>query len=124
LNVALGGTLYQDISSQVPESICHTPKTDKAVNTHTVNIEPGSRLHKLIGRREIWVNGKHHQALKGLATGLVVAARAKDGIVEAVEFPGKRFVMGVQWHPEGTWRHDLQSKKLFLSFVRAAGELL
>jgi len=122
LNVALGGTLYQDISSQVPESICHTPKTDKAVNTHTVNIEPGSRLHKLIGRREIWVNGKHHQALKGLATGLVVAARAKDGIVEAVEFPGKRFVMGVQWHPEGTWRHDLHSKKLFLSFVRSAGE--
>jgi len=123
LNVALGGTLYQDISSQVPESICHTPKTDKAVNTHTVNIEPGSRLHKLIGRREIWVNGKHHQALKGLATGLVVAARAKDGVIEAVELAGKRFAVGVQWHPEGTWRDDLQSKKLFRSFVRAAGEL-
>jgi putative glutamine amidotransferase len=124
LNVALGGTLYQDISSQVPESICHTPKTDKAVNTHTVNIEPGSRLHKLIGRREIWVNGKHHQALKELAGDLVITARAKDGVVEAVELPAKRFVLGVQWHPEGTWRDDPYSKRVFLFLVRAASELL
>jgi putative glutamine amidotransferase len=123
LNVALGGTLYQDIPSQVPESICHTPKTDKAVNTHTVRIEPGSRLHKIIGRRELWVNGKHHQAVKDPAPGLVVTARARDGVIEAVEQPDKRYVIGVQWHPEGTWRNDPWSKKLFLSFVRAAGEL-
>jgi len=123
LNVALGGTLYQDISSQVPESICHTPKADKAVNTHTVHIEPGIRLRRIFGKPEIWVNGKHHQALKALGAGLVVAARAKDGVIEAVELAGKRFAVGVQWHPEGTWRDDLQSKKLFRSFVRAAGEL-
>ena len=120
LNVALGGTLYQDIPSQVPESICHTPKTDKAVNTHTVRIEAGSRLHKLLHKREIWVNGKHHQAIKDLAKGWVVAARAKDGVVEAVEFPGKRFIVGVQWHPEGTWREDSYSQKLFSAFVQAA----
>jgi putative glutamine amidotransferase len=120
LNITLGGTLYQDIPSQVPESICHTPKTDKAVNTHTVRIETGSRLHIMIGKREIWVNGKHHQALKDLAKGLVVAARAKDGVVEAVEFPGKRFVVGVQWHPEGTWRDDLYSQALFQTFVSTA----
>jgi putative glutamine amidotransferase len=123
LNVALGGTLYQDIASQVPESICHTPKADKAVNTHTVRIEPGSRLRRIFGKPEIWVNGKHHQALKALGAGLVVAARAKDGVIEAVELAGKRFAVGVQWHPEGTWRDDLQSRKLFRSFVRAAGEL-
>ena len=123
LNVALGGTLYQDIPSQVPESICHTPKTDKAVNTHTVRIEAGSRLDKLLRKREIWVNGKHHQAIKDLAKGWVVAARAKDGIIEAIELPGKCFAMGVQWHPEGTWRDDAFSKKLFRSFLRAAGEL-
>jgi putative glutamine amidotransferase len=123
LNVALGGTLYQDIPSQVPESICHTPKTDKAVNTHTVRIEPGSRLHKIIGKRELWVNGKHHQAVKDPAPGLVVTARARDGGIEAVEQPAKRYAIGVQWHPEGTWRNDPWSKKLFLSFVRAAGEL-
>jgi putative glutamine amidotransferase len=122
LNVALGGTLFQDIASQVPESICHTPKTDKAVNTHTVRIEAGSRLHRIIGKREIWVNGKHHQALKDLAEGLVVAARAKDGVIEAVELPAKRLVLGVQWHPEGTWREDSYSQKLFSAFVQTAAE--
>ena len=120
LNVALGGTLYQDIASQVPESICHTPKTDKAVNTHTVRLEAGSRLHRLFGRREIWVNGKHHQAVKDLAPGLTVAARARDGVVEAAEDPRRRFAVGVQWHPEGNWRDDPYSKKLFSAFVHAA----
>jgi len=119
LNVALGGTLYQDIASQVSGSICHTPKTDKAVNTHCVRIEAGSRLHKLLGRREIWVNGKHHQAVKGLAPSLRIAARAKDQIVEAVEHPHQRFAIGVQWHPEGTWRDDRFSQKLFSAFVQA-----
>jgi putative glutamine amidotransferase len=120
LNVALGGTLFQDIASQVPESLCHTPKLDKAVNTHTIQIEAGSRLHKIIGKREIWVNGKHHQAVKDLAPGITVAARARDGVVEAVEHPRKRFAIGVQWHPEGTWRDDPFSQKLFSSFVQAA----
>lgn len=120
LNVAMGGTLYQDIASQVPDSICHTPKTDKAVNTHTVRIEAGSRLRKILGRREIWVNGKHHQALKNVAPGLAIAARARDGVVEAVEFKEKRFAIGVQWHPEGTWRDDPYSQKLFYAFVQAA----
>ncbi|RPJ74030.1 MAG: gamma-glutamyl-gamma-aminobutyrate hydrolase family protein [Desulfobacteraceae bacterium] len=123
LNVALGGSLYQDIPSQVAESICHTPKSDKAVNTHTVRIEAGSRLRRLLGKPQIWVNGKHHQAVKAPAEGLAVAARAKDGVVEALEHPGKRYVIGVQWHPEGTWRDDACSKKLFGSFVRAAGEV-
>ena len=122
LNVALGGTLYQDIPSQVPESICHTPRSDKAVNTHTVRIERGSRLHKIIGKHEIWVNGKHHQSVKDLGAGLVVAAQAKDGVIEAVELPGKRFVIGVQWHPEGTWRDDLYSRELFQDFVRASAK--
>jgi len=120
LNVALGGTLYQDIASQVPDSICHTPRTDKTVATHTVRIEAGSRLQKLIGRRDIWVNGKHHQAVKELAPGLAVAARAKDGVVEAVEHPRRLFTLGVQWHPEGTWRDDSCSRKIFSAFVQAA----
>jgi putative glutamine amidotransferase len=120
LNIALGGTLYQDIACQVPESICHTPKADKAVNTHTVRLEAGSRLQKIFGKREIWVNGKHHQAVRDLAPGLTVVARAKDGVVEAVEHPLKRFAIGVQWHPEGTWRDDPYSQKLFSAFIRAA----
>ena len=120
LNVALGGTLYQDLPTQVPASICHTPRTDKAVNTHTVQFEAGSRMHRILGEAEIWVNSQHHQALKAVARGLVVTARARDGIVEAVELPGRSFVVGVQWHPEGTWRGDPFSQKLFSAFVEAA----
>lgn len=120
LNVALGGSLYQDIASQLPDSICHTPKSDKAVNTHTVRIEAGSRLRRILGKPEIWVNGKHHQAVKEPAPGLRVAARARDGVVEALEHPGRRFVIGVQWHPEGTWWDDAFSRKLFRSLVKAA----
>jgi len=123
LNVSLGGTLYQDIASQVPGSICHTPKIDKAVNTHKVRIEKKTRLYDIFGTKEIWVNGKHHQAVKDLAPGLVVSARAKDGVIEAVEHPESPFVLGVQWHPEGTWRDDPYSRKLFRALVEAASDL-
>jgi len=82
-----------------------------------------SRLRRIFGKPEIWVNGKHHQAVKDPAPGLVVTARARDGVIEALERPGKPYVIGVQWHPEGTWRDDPFSKKLFRSFLRAAGEL-
>jgi len=77
-------------------------------------------LYNLFKRKEIWVNGKHHQAIKDPAPGLIVSARASDGIIEAVEHPSKNFVLGVQWHPEGTWREDPYSKKLFCALVRAA----
>ena len=120
LNVSMGGTLYQDIASQVPESICHTPKVDKGVHTHTVQIEPKTRLYSIFRKKEIWVNGKHHQAVKDPAPGLVVSARAKDGIIEALEHPERPFVIGVQWHPEGTWEDDPYSKKLFHALVQAA----
>jgi putative glutamine amidotransferase len=121
LNVALGGTLFQDIPTQLPESICHTPKSDKAVNTHTVQLAAASRLHHICDAREVWVNSQHHQAVKDLAPGLVVTARARDGVVEGVELPDRRFVVGVQWHPEGTWREDPYSQKLFRSLVETAG---
>ena len=120
LNVSLGGTLYQDIQSQVKESISHTQKADKSILTHSIQIEGKSRLHGIFKRKEVWVNGKHHQAIKDLAPGLIISARAADGIIEAVEHPSKRFVMGVQWHPEGTWKNDLYSKRLFRAFVQAA----
>jgi putative glutamine amidotransferase len=123
LNVSLGGTLYQDIASQVTDSLCHTPKVDKAVTTHKVRIETKTRLYAILGTKEIWVNGKHPQAVKDPAPGLVVSARAKDGVIEAVEHPASPFVLGVQWHPEGTWRDDPYSKKLFCAFVEAASEL-
>ena len=124
LNIALGGTLYQDIPSQVPDSLCHNPKTDKAVNTHTVRIEVRSRLRRIFGKSGDLGERQAPPGAKESAPGLVVTARARDGVIEAVEHPDKRYVIGVQWHPEGTWRDDACSKKLFRSFVRAAGELL
>jgi putative glutamine amidotransferase len=120
LNVALRGTLYQDIAAQVPDSIEHRQTAAKDVNTHAVTIEVASRLHAVLGRSRIWVNGKHHQAVKKTGRGLHVSARASDGVIEALEDPTKPFVVGVQWHPEGTWRTDPLSRKLFRAFVRAA----
>ena len=120
LNVSLGGTLYQDIANQIKGSTNHTQKVDKGVNTHSIRVEEKTLLHRILGKRTIWVNGKHHQAVKEVAPELIVSALAKDGVIEAVEIPSKGFVLGVQWHPEGTWRKDPYSKKLFEAFIRAA----
>jgi putative glutamine amidotransferase len=120
LNVSRGGSLYQDLRSQVPGSISHGQKADKAVLTHTVRIERETRLFAILGSAEIWVNSKHHQAIKAAAPDLSVSARATDGVIEAVEHPEKRFVLGVQWHPEGTWRSDPSSLKLFQALIEAA----
>jgi len=120
LNVSQGGTLYQDIPTQVQESILHTQKADKKTTTHATRIEAKTLLSRVVGRKEIWVNGRHHQAVKDVAPGFVVSARATDGVVEAMEHSSKRFVIGVQWHPEGNWRDDPYSRRLFRAFVRAA----
>ena len=120
LNVSQGGTLYQDIKRQVPEPLNHTQKACKSANTHSVLIENQTLLYDIVKRRKIWVNGKHHQALKDLVPDLKISAVANDGIVEAIEDPTKKFVIGVQWHPEGTWKEDTNSKKLFRAFVKAA----
>ena len=121
LNVSLGGNLYQDIALQVDGSINHSPKADKSVNTHTVSISSGTRLFDIFKKKRIWVNGKHHQAVKDPAPGLVVSATAADGIIEAIEVLSKRFVVGVQWHPEGTWSDDVNSRRLFKAFVESTG---
>jgi putative glutamine amidotransferase len=120
LNVSQGGSLYQDLRSQIPGSISHGQKADKAILTHTVRIERETRLFTILGSEEIWVNSKHHQAIKAAAPGLAVSARASDGIIEAVEHTERRFVLGVQWHPEGTWRRDPSSLKLFQALIEAA----
>ncbi len=121
LNVCLGGTLYQDIPSQIEGAINHNQKADKSINTHSVKIASGSCLAGIFKRKTVWVNGKHHQAVKDPAPGLIVSAVAEDGVVEAVEDPARKFVVGVQWHPEGTWKVDRNSGNLFRAFLKAAG---
>lgn len=119
LNVSLGGTLYQDITSQVPDAIGHQQKAAKFTNSHRIVLQPQSLLGGILGQQSIWVNGKHHQAIKDPAPDLAIDALAPDGVVEAVHHPGKRFVLGVQWHPEGTFKNDVHSHQLFRSFVDA-----
>ncbi len=121
LNVACGGSLIQDIGSQVPGALLHNPSIDKRVLSHTVRIETDSLLGRIIGAGEIWVNGRHHQAVDKVAPGLTVSAVAPDGIVEAVEDSARRFALAVQWHPEGTWKSDPHCLRLFEALVEACG---
>lgn len=102
MNVAFGGTLYQDIPSQVPSSyIKHNQRAPRNYGTHSIDITEGSLLHKQLGVTSIAVNSYHHQAVKDPAPGFKVTAVSKDGIVEAIEKADSDRVWGVQFHPEG-----------------------
>lgn len=120
ITVVFGGSLYQDIPTQVGSSLDHRQKADKTVNTHRVNITNSSKLFHIVGREILWVNSKHHQAVRTPPPGFIVTAKASDGIIEGIEKPDSPFLLGVQWHPEGTWTHDDASMKLFAALVAAA----
>jgi putative glutamine amidotransferase len=100
LNVARGGTLYQDLPTQRQGPVAHTMKGPKTRTCHDVVVAAGTRLSAIVGAGRVAVNSTHHQAVKALGRGLVASAHADDGVVEAVEDPGHRFYVGVQWHPE------------------------
>jgi putative glutamine amidotransferase len=124
LNVALGGTLIQDIRHEVPNALRHDHDAHKWFRqiVHDVTVEGGSRLHAALGARQnrYAVNSLHHQALAVIAGDLSPVARADDGIIEGVEMAGRRFVVGVQWHPEALVDDHPSMRSLFESFVRAA----
>src|SRR5260370_5355858 len=121
LNVSRGGTLIQDIASQVPKALKHEQGARRDRHSHRVRILEDSVLGKLAGREDAPVNSHHHQAIETLGRELVATAWATDGIVEAVEDPrGDRFVLGVQWHPELGWEQDELSRALFDRFVAEA----
>lgn len=101
VNVALGGTLIQDIPSEVPGSLKHNSDDERATRVHDVTIDDGSRISQAIGENTIRVNSFHHQSVKDLAPGLIVTARAPDGIIEGIEpATDDWWMMGIQWHPE------------------------
>lgn len=123
MNVALGGTLIQDIPSMVTGATRHT--IDKATETrgkvlHSVRIEEGSRLAGIIGEPVVAVNSIHHQALGDVAPGAEVTAYSEDGLKEGIELPEKRFALAVQWHPEDMIEDDTRMQELFNAFVEAA----
>jgi gamma-glutamyl-gamma-aminobutyrate hydrolase PuuD len=118
MNVALGGSLIQDINAEVPGALKHDDleRWDRVV--HPVRFEPGSLLARLLGE-EIDVNSMHHQAIGELGDGLVAVGRSPDGLVEAVEIPDLRFAVGIQWHPE-CLGFEHSSFKLFRFFADVA----
>lgn len=119
LNVAMGGTLIQDLKKE--GKLEHRMSMyERYVPSHTVKIVPGSRLAAITGSDTAWVNSYHHQAIRNVAPGFVkVAESDPDGVTEAIEMPGERFVLGVQWHPEGLTEND-EAQALFRAFVAAA----
>ena len=120
LNVALGGTLYQDIQSDKKGSICHRQKQRAVYPSHSVSIAQDSKLRSMMQAESILVNSLHHQALKQLPDGFNVSAMAPDGIIEAAELRDHSFCMGVQWHPEQLWNQPGSEihERLFTAFVQ------
>jgi len=125
LNVARGGTLVQDIPSELPEAVPHEMRETPFTLAHDIWISEGTLLHDLLRDRmegdACPVNSRHHQAVQKVGNGLVVSATAPDGVVEAVEDPSKRFCLGVQWHPENFYRTG-EFRALFEGFIAAARE--
>jgi putative glutamine amidotransferase len=121
LNVALGGSLHQDVATDPGTPILHSQKEPRDQPTHKVKVAPGSRLAETLGAEELEVNSMHHQAIKRLGRGLTAVAWAPDQIVEGAELDDRaRFVLGVQWHPEELVGHSEPARRLFASLVAAA----
>jgi putative glutamine amidotransferase len=129
LNVACGGSLVQDIPSQVPGALDHhlsVPPHQSFDLAHEIWIDKDTLLAQLMNDRlngvdTCDVNSRHHQALKQVAAGLRVSATAPDGVIEAIEDPSAKFCLGVQWHPENFWRTG-EFRALFEGFVEASGD--
>ncbi len=127
LNVACGGTLVQDIPSQIPGALTHSlpvPPNQPSSLAHEIWIEKDSLLSRLMRERlndadTCDVNSRHHQAVKVVAPGFKVSATAPDGVIEAIEDPSAHFCLGVQWHPENFWRTG-EFRPLFEGFVQSA----
>ena len=121
LNVSRGGTLIQDIRSQVSDAIKHEQGAPRDRRSHRIRFSENTRLSTITGVLDTTVNSHHHQAIESVGANLVATAWATDGVIEALEDPRPdRFVMAVQWHPELGWQNDEMSQRLFKSFVNEA----
>ena len=124
VNVAVGGSLYQDVGTQHPEAIKHDHfpigGRRRDALAHEVHLAAGSRLQRLLGTDSLAVNSMHHQGIARLAPGLVPVATSPDGLIEGVEAGNGHFLIGVQWHPEDLVDVDPRMKRLFDAFIDAA----
>jgi putative glutamine amidotransferase len=123
VNVAMGGTLFQDLPTERPGSVDHSPPASREARSHRVKLQPGSRAADALGSSSVTVNSFHHQAIKNLAPGLVASGWSDDGLIEAVETPPDgSWLLAVQWHPE-EMHADRQApdRGLFSELLREAG---
>lgn len=118
LNVVLGGTLHQHIPDEIPGALAHEQPNPRTEPGHSVAVVPGTLLHRTTARDTMQVNSAHHQAVKDVGPGVCVNARAPDGVIEGIELPGKRFCLGVEWHPE--YSIDPGDERIFSAFVAAS----
>lgn len=121
INVAFGGTLIQDIPSEISGACAHSQNSAYDVATHNVKISRGSRLERILGTHELMTNSFHHQAIKNVAPHFQVNAQTLDGVIEGIESDDDSFVLGVQWHPE-VMLSVVETKLLFQAFINAASE--
>jgi putative glutamine amidotransferase len=120
MNVACGGSLFQDIPSQITKPLQHRQTTPATHLSHAVTVTSGSLLRRILRTMSLRVNSSHHQSVKAVAPSLIASALSSDGLVEAIESPAHRFFLGIQWHPEFLFdRHPLH-RKLFEALLRAA----
>ena len=117
INVALGGSLYQDITAQLSDLGAYEHSSKNSNGGHSIQVEPGTRLFNIVKRSTLKVNTSHHQAVKHLGRGLIVNAVAKDGVIEGIESTEHGFVLGVQWHPEVLASRQQYQRRIFSSFV-------
>jgi putative glutamine amidotransferase len=110
LNVALGGTLVQDIGRDIQKALSHRE------SRHAIEILPGTRLYEILGRKRLMVNSYHHQAPRDPARGLRINARTSDGVIEGLEGTNGGFLLGVQWHPE--YLDSPFNRRLFSAFIK------
>ena len=119
INVALGGTLHQDIPSEIETLIQHSQSEPKFSPSHDAIVLEGSPLHRLMGKNRICANSFHHQAIKSLGSGLEIMAMADDGIIEAVCLSDERYLRAYQWHPERLYDSDTDNRLIFDDFIAA-----
>lgn len=122
INIAAGGTIYQDIATQVDKPLKHSQEAPRWHPTHFMEVVQGTRLADMLQVRSVRVNSMHHQAVAGVAPGFVVSAWASDGVIEAIESTGPGYVVGVQCHPEYLWEQNEGFANLFKSFVQEANK--
>lgn len=125
MNVHFGGTLWQDITTQLPSQLKHRQSQPWGARSHYVHVTPTSKLRSIVGTERLEINSFHHQAIKDVGPGLEVTAVAEDGLIECVEATGYAWAVGVQWHPERHEAHAADTdpdRRLFAAFRKAVVE--